>query len=146
MIPSSAAAVPEEWTIPPRGVYTVFALSATVPLCADDAVTRPRPRTHAPARISILIDTKHNSRHKTRVVHEHMENSKAKKDSSQFFFYDLYGLNTIRESVRASTSGTISKLDAKFQYRVKKRAAINFGIVALFERYRTQNKMLRYGR
>jgi len=71
VIPSSAAAVPEEWTIPPRGVYTVVTRSATVSLCADDAVARPRPCTHAHVRISILIDKKRNSRHRTRLMRAH---------------------------------------------------------------------------
>lgn len=105
MIPSSAAAVPEEWTIPPRGVYTVVALSATVTLCADDAVARPRARTHAHAHISILIDTKHNSRHKTRVVCGHMKIERLKWTLHSL--YKIYrGFHNDRESFRASTYNT----------------------------------------
>ena len=64
MIPSSAAAVAEEWTIPLRGVCSAVALSAvqTVSLCGVTAAARPLCRAHAQHHISILIDAERFSR------------------------------------------------------------------------------------
>jgi len=74
VIPSSAAAVLEEWTIPLRGVCSAVAPSAAeiVPLCGVTAAARPLCRAHAQDHISILIDaegsSRHNSTHTTVVL------------------------------------------------------------------------------
>jgi hypothetical protein len=72
VIPSSAAAVAEEWTIPLRGVCSAVAPSAagqdsTTVWCVA-AAARPLCRAHAQDHISILIDAERFSRHITRLV------------------------------------------------------------------------------